>query len=439
MYPFIEPKHFVGAMYDPVEGHLDPWGVTQAYAKCAQLAGAEIAPPVQSPFAWSARSDGKSIVLEGFVPSEEARAAIVAAAKAAAPGLEIVDRMQIARGAPQGFTDAAVGALKGLGMLGAGQVSLADASLSASGVVKGGENAESFASKLAGLLPGGFKLAKNAVASPEHHPYVFSATKAADGAISLGGFAPSDALRAAAVTAAQAAGGRVSGAPDLASGLPASIDFAASTALGFSALGSLRSGDLSLGEDGLTVRGEGDEASVAKIRTAFAAPPPGVRVKLVDVTATASAPAPEPPAPQPPPPQAPAVAAPPPQRALNPVEQVCQQKLVEQIARKNIQFRTSSADIEKESEGLIEDLSKVLKSCPEVSVEVGGHTDNTGEPEFNKQLSLDRAKAVIDALVAAGAAADRLSPAGYGDERPIATNDTRDGRARNRRTEFVVK
>ena len=42
MYPFIEKKHFVGAMYDPVEGHLDPWGVTQAYAKCAQMAGAEI-------------------------------------------------------------------------------------------------------------------------------------------------------------------------------------------------------------------------------------------------------------------------------------------------------------------------------------------------------------------------------------------------------------
>ncbi len=44
MYPFIEKKHFVGAMYDPVEGHLDPWGVTQAYAKCAQMAGAEIVP-----------------------------------------------------------------------------------------------------------------------------------------------------------------------------------------------------------------------------------------------------------------------------------------------------------------------------------------------------------------------------------------------------------
>src|ERR1700723_3352786 len=42
MYPFIDKKHFVGAMFDPVEGHLDPWGVTQAYAKCAQMAGAEI-------------------------------------------------------------------------------------------------------------------------------------------------------------------------------------------------------------------------------------------------------------------------------------------------------------------------------------------------------------------------------------------------------------
>jgi OOP family OmpA-OmpF porin len=397
-----------------------------------RLAGADIAPPTISPFAWSARFDGKSMVLEGYVPSEEARAALLAAAKAAAPGVEIVDRLQIARGAPQNFLATASAALKALAGLGSGQVGLSDAALSIAGVTKGGETAESFASALARLLPAGVRLARNAVASPEQHPYLFQVRKGDDGAISVGGFAPSEALREAALAGARAAGARLSGAVSIATGLPKDIDFDAATKLGLAALAGLRKGEMILGEDGLVIRGEGDEAAVAKIRAALAAPPAGARIKLADLTAIAAGPPPQAA-------QAPPAVAAPPRRELNPAEQACQQKLVDQIKAKNIQFRTGSADIEKESEGLIEDLAKILKSCPGVKVEVGGHTDNTGDADGNKQLSKERAQSVLSALVAAGASADRLSAAGYGDEKPVATNETREGRAQNRRTEFVVQ
>jgi OOP family OmpA-OmpF porin len=67
-----------------------------------------------------------------------------------------------------------------------------------------------------------------------------------------------------------------------------------------------------------------------------------------------------------------------------------------------------------------------------------GHTDNTGTPEANQKLSLDRADAVSQMLVTGGVAADRITTAGYGQDRPIASNDTEEGRAKNRRLELTV-
>ncbi|MDE2362238.1 MAG: OmpA family protein [Hyphomicrobiales bacterium] len=387
---------------------------------------ANIAPPLVAPFAWSAKKDGQTITLEGFIPSEDTRGKIVEAARSAAPGASVVDHMKVGRGAAADFFADAQAALSALGRLGAGSAQLADRRLSVTGMTRDGQTADAFADALRASLPSGLTVAKNEVGAPAQHPYLFQAKKSADGAIALAGFAPSDALRDAARRAAGAAGARVSGDVAIAGGLPGDIDFAASTGFGLSALGALNSGEMVLGEDGLTVRGEGDEAAATNIRTAAGAPPRGVRIKLIDIVSREKPPAPAPPVP----------AAP---RPLSPVEQACQKTLIDTVAEKNIQFRTGSADVEKSSEGVIDDLARVLKACPGVQVEVGGHTDNVGDAEMNKALSLERAQAVVSALGAAGVDASRLTAAGYGEERPIAPNDTREGRARNRRTEFVVK
>lgn len=395
-----------------------------------KLAQVDIAPPLVSPFVWSARSDGKTITLEGYAPSEEARATIVAAAKAAAPGFEIVDRMQVARGASADFVARATGVLKALALLGSGEAKISDGALSFAGQMKAGQTAEDFARSIQGFLPPGLNIPVAGLRAPERHPYVFQAKKGADGAIVISGYAPNEALLQAAMAAARTAGTSVSGGATLATGLPPDVDFGVSTALGFFALGALRSGELILEEDGLTIRGAADEMGALRIRTALAGLAAGVRIKLADIIATngaALAPATSPPA------------APAPRRPLNAVEQACQQKLLEQVASRNVQFTTGSAEIERESLGLIEELSKVLKSCPDVKVEVGGHTDNAGDADMNRRLSQSRARAVVDALIAAGVAADRLTAAGYGEERPIAANDTPEGRAQNRRTEFVVQ
>src|SRR5262249_11182898 len=86
----------------------------------------------------------------------------------------------------------------------------------------------------------------------------------------------------------------------------------------------------------------------------------------------------------------------------------------------------------------VADLAAILKAYPNAQVQLVGHTDNTGSPQANQELSMDRANAIKGMLVNQGVGADRISTAGYGQERPLASNDTEDGRAKNRRIELNV-
>lgn len=105
----------------------------------------------------------------------------------------------------------------------------------------------------------------------------------------------------------------------------------------------------------------------------------------------------------------------------------------------NILFETGKATIQAESQPLIDQVYQMLNGTPDLKVSIEGHTDNTGTVAGNKKLSEDRAKAVVDALVALGIKSERLSSAGWGQEKPVADNRTEDGRAKNRRVEIVKK
>jgi outer membrane protein OmpA-like peptidoglycan-associated protein len=103
-----------------------------------------------------------------------------------------------------------------------------------------------------------------------------------------------------------------------------------------------------------------------------------------------------------------------------------------------IYFDTGKADIKPESAQAIGEIGKLLKSDPELKVFVVGHTDNTGTVEGNAKLSDARAQAVMQALIRDhGIAAARLRATGCGQYAPVASNDTEDGRAKNRRVELV--
>jgi OmpA-OmpF porin, OOP family len=104
-----------------------------------------------------------------------------------------------------------------------------------------------------------------------------------------------------------------------------------------------------------------------------------------------------------------------------------------------INFATGSAEISPDSQEVIRQSADVLKRAPAgATVEIGGHTDNTGNPAGNLTLSQSRAESVKAALVSAGVAPAMLATRGYGDTKPRATNATEYGRFQNRRIEYTV-
>ena len=102
-----------------------------------------------------------------------------------------------------------------------------------------------------------------------------------------------------------------------------------------------------------------------------------------------------------------------------------------------IKFDVAKATIKPESMGTINYVVRMMTDHPELNFSVEGHTDSDGESASNQKLSEARAKAVTDTMISAGISADRLSSKGYGETKPMTSNDTPEGKAQNRRVEFV--
>ena len=102
-----------------------------------------------------------------------------------------------------------------------------------------------------------------------------------------------------------------------------------------------------------------------------------------------------------------------------------------------IKFDVNKATIKPESMGTINYVVKMMTDHPELKFSVEGHTDSDGEDGLNQKLSEARAKSVMEAMVKLGISADRLSSKGHGESKPMAGNDTPEGKAQNRRVEFV--
>jgi outer membrane protein OmpA-like peptidoglycan-associated protein len=103
-----------------------------------------------------------------------------------------------------------------------------------------------------------------------------------------------------------------------------------------------------------------------------------------------------------------------------------------------INFDGAAVKTSPETETATKVLCALLKAFPGVRLRIEGHTDNSGEEATNKRISLERANAVKDVLVKAGALAERITTEGLGSEKPMAPNDTEAGRAKNRRIEMQV-
>jgi outer membrane protein OmpA-like peptidoglycan-associated protein len=132
----------------------------------------------------------------------------------------------------------------------------------------------------------------------------------------------------------------------------------------------------------------------------------------------------EPPPPPPPPAPAPVAAAPAPVK--------------KKIVLRGVNFDFDKADVRPDAVPILEEAARTLQSEPDITVSVNGYTDSVGTDAYNQRLSERRADAVKAYLEKLGVAGSRLTAKGFGKADPVASNDTAEGRAQNRRVELVV-
>lgn len=142
-----------------------------------------------------------------------------------------------------------------------------------------------------------------------------------------------------------------------------------------------------------------------------------------------------PPPPPPPPPPAPVAAPAPPPPPPQPQVVVTDEQIVTLAP---IYFEFDRDAIKPVSYPVLDQVVEVMKQRPTAVVRVEGHTDSFGSDAYNQKLSERRAHSVVRYMISKGVESERLQAVGYGEARPIATNDTAEGRAKNRRTEFHI-
>ncbi|MCH9741345.1 MAG: OmpA family protein [Epsilonproteobacteria bacterium] len=124
--------------------------------------------------------------------------------------------------------------------------------------------------------------------------------------------------------------------------------------------------------------------------------------------------------------------------AMDASAKLCQERFNTLLSHGKIKFESGKSILKPENSKLLNELSDTALLCPQVKIEVIGHTDSLGNDEKNLELSLERAKVVVAKLFGKGISLERMEAKGRGEKSPIANNTTDEGRAKNRRIEFKV-
>ncbi len=122
-----------------------------------------------------------------------------------------------------------------------------------------------------------------------------------------------------------------------------------------------------------------------------------------------------------------------------PTPEECEAQIVEIIGDRKITFEPGSATLDTATRDIMDEIAELLQLCGDIPLVIAGHTDSQGRETMNLQLSQDRAQAVVNALRDRRVLTSSYEVRGYGEEQPIATNDTEAGREANRRIEFKLR
>jgi OOP family OmpA-OmpF porin len=367
--------------------------------------------PEAKPFVWSAERDVVRVTLGGNSPLPASKGKLLEAARASLGGVEVVDQMNLARGAPPRFDTAALLLVNQIGKLKDGKITISDDKVSLAGMARDLGGREAIAAALKSL-PDGFSVATNEIKAP---PYVFQAYKDPVAVtLTLTGYVPDDNVHAALAAAAARKFFSEKVVDNLKSSIGAPAGFAAAVVPALGALSRLSTGTLVVSDREVKLSGDAlYDAAAVSIRAGLAKDFPKDWQIKADISVKPAA--------------APVDAT------------VCQQLFSDLLAKGKIQFDSGRATIDPDSAGLLDRLIETALRCPNANIEIAGHTDGDGEDAFNQALSEKRAQAVVDYLVKAGLAADRFTAVGYGSTQPVASNDTDEGKAQNRRIDFVVR
>jgi OmpA-OmpF porin, OOP family len=367
--------------------------------------------PEVKPFVWSAERDVVRVTLSGSSPLPASKAKLLEAARADLKGVEVVDQMNLSRGAPPHFDIAALLLIDQVNKLKDGKITISDSNVSLSGMARDLGGREAIAAALKNL-PDGFSVAANEIQAP---PYIFQAYKDPVAVtLTLTGYVPDNNVHATIVAAADRKFFSEKVVDNLKASVGAPAGFANAVVPALGALSRLSTGTLVVSDREVKLSGDAlYDAAPAQIRAGLTKDfPQGWQLKA-DISVKPAA--------------APVDAT------------VCQQLLSELLAKGKIRFVSGLSTLDPDSAGLLDHLIEITLRCPTVNIEVAGHTDADGPEGFNQALSEKRAEVVTDYLVKAGLPASRFTAVGYGSSQPIASNETDEGKAHNRRIEFVVK
>jgi len=366
--------------------------------------------PEAKPFVWSAERDVVRVTLGGSAPLPATKGRLLEAARATLGGVEVVDQMNLSRGAPPRFDNAALLLLDQIWKLKDGKITISDAKVSLAGMARELGGREAIAAALKNL-PEGFSVAANEIKAP---PYIFQAYKDPVAVtLTLTGYAPDNNVHAALAAAAGRKFFNEKVVDNIKASLGAPSGFANAVVPALGALSRLSTGTLVVSDREVKLSGDAFyDAAAAQIRAGLKDFPQGWQFKADISVKPASA----------------------------PVDgTVCQQLFSGLLAKGKIRFESGRATIDPDSAGLLDRLIETALRCPSANIEIAGHTDADGEDGFNQALSEKRAQAVTDFLVKAGLPAERFTAMGYGSTQPVASNDTDEGKAQNRRIDFVVR